>query len=225
MTERRVLLHEEILLLALSDRDGVVKIGSWYAQAVGGAVVAELLLAGRARVAAEGKKHRLQIVSREPLGDPLADEWLELIAADEKQRKLATWVSRIANTRKLKHRVAMGLVQKGVLKAAEESLLLVFKRKVYPEIDPAPERDARERLRAAVLGDAPEVDVRTVALLSLAKAVDLLPVVFAKKELKAHKRRIADLVSGELAGEAVRETVEAIHAVIVTAAIMPAVIS
>jgi len=39
-------LHEEILLLVLKDKDGTVASGTWSSLALGGAVLAELMLEG-----------------------------------------------------------------------------------------------------------------------------------------------------------------------------------
>jgi hypothetical protein len=43
-------LHEEIMLLALRDETGVMESGAWYSFAMGGAILSELLLAGRVEI-------------------------------------------------------------------------------------------------------------------------------------------------------------------------------
>jgi hypothetical protein len=45
--QEKLFLHEEITLLALRDKEGTFQIGATYDYAVGGAVLAELLLSGR----------------------------------------------------------------------------------------------------------------------------------------------------------------------------------
>ena len=60
-------LHEEIMLLALRDEEGTVEFGSMYGYALGGAILAELLLAGRISVE-EGKRKLVNLVSDEPIG-------------------------------------------------------------------------------------------------------------------------------------------------------------
>ena len=69
-------LHEEIMLLALRDEKGTVEFGTNYVHAICGAILAELLMAGRISVA-EGKKKLVNPVSDEPLGDPVLDECLQ----------------------------------------------------------------------------------------------------------------------------------------------------
>ena len=47
-------LHEEVMLLALRDKEGTIASGSMYQYAIGGAVLAELLLHDRVEVSVEG---------------------------------------------------------------------------------------------------------------------------------------------------------------------------
>ena len=82
-------------------------------------------------------------------------------------RSLAARASRIAGTSKLNHRIARELCNKGVLRADEDKVLLVFTRTVYPELNPVPERKLIERLEKAIFGQQREIDPRTVVLLSL----------------------------------------------------------
>ena len=48
-------LHEEVLLLALRNDKGTVAGGVMYQQAVGGAILAELILEGRLSTETEGR--------------------------------------------------------------------------------------------------------------------------------------------------------------------------
>jgi hypothetical protein len=57
----------------------------------------------------------------------------------------------------------------------------------------------------------------------LAKATNLLKMVFTRRELKEHKKRIEQIVQGEALGKAAKEAVEAVQAAIFVACIMPAV--
>jgi hypothetical protein len=65
-------LHEEITLLALQDQQGTFQGGVGYDYAVGGAVLAELLLNNRISVDESSKKRLAKPISAKPLGDPLA---------------------------------------------------------------------------------------------------------------------------------------------------------
>ena len=219
----RLPLQEEITLLALRDREGTIASSTTYPYAVGGAVLAELLLSGRVAVDEERKKKYPRVVSREPLGDPVIDECLERVANAKKRATLQTWVTRFAGVKNLKHRVAGELCRRGILRTEEDKILLIFSRKIYPEVDPRPEHEIVERLRQAIFTDSRNVDVRTVVLLSLARAADLLKGNFDKRELKTRKERIERVVNGEATGKATREAIEAMQAAVMVAVFVPVI--
>ncbi|MFO7734337.1 MAG: GPP34 family phosphoprotein [Candidatus Aminicenantes bacterium] len=218
-------LHEEIMLLALRDSEGTVVSGTMYNFAVGGAVLAELMMEKRIEVEAVRKKKFARVLSSAPLGDPLLDECLAKIAGAKRRGELRTWVGKFAQARGLKHRVAQGLADRGILRVDEGKVLGIFTRKIYPEVDPGPERGIVERLRRAIFQDGGEVEPRTAVLLSLAKSADLLKLVFDRKELKGRKERIARVVNGELTGKATQEAIQAMQAAVMVAVIMPAAIA
>jgi len=161
----------------------------------------------------------------EPVGDPLIDECLAKMERAKRRASLGTWVSRLAGTKKLRQKVARQLCNRGILRADEKSILFIFSQKVYPEVDPAPEREIVERLRSAIFGDNDDLDARTVVLVSLATASDLLRSVFGRKELRSRKARIERIVNGEAAGRATREVIAACRTAIIVAATMPAMVA
>lgn len=222
MTEQHPLfLHEEILLLALQDAEGTIASGTWYQQAIGGAILAELLLSSRIRVDESGKRKLVELISSKPVGDPLIDECLEKVVAAKRRASPATWIGRFAAVKGLKNRLAEQLCRRGILRADEKTVLLIFTRRIFPEIDPEPERKLIERLCEAIFSEASEVDPRTVVLVSLANGTGLLDVVFDKKKLKAREQRIESIVNGEVTGKAAKEAVEAAQAAIMVAVILP----
>jgi len=79
------------------------------------------------------------------------------------------------------------------------------------------------RSEAAIFTDELKVDHRTVIIVALADATNLLTHSFAKKRLKERKQRIKQLANGEVVGDATKEVVQAIQAAIMVAAIMPAI--
>jgi Golgi phosphoprotein 3 len=220
----RLSLHQELMLLTLKDEEGVPAMGNMYHQALAGGVLAELLLRGRIGLEDDRKKKFVRLRDRAPLGDAATDAALLKIAASKRRATLQTWISRLA-TQNLKHVVAGELCNRGVLKADEDRVLLIFKRKVYPELDPRPESEIVGRLRRAIFSDDREVDPRTVILISLASSAQLLKNVFPKRDLKARKERIERVVNGELTGKATRQAIEAVQTAAVVAAIMPAIIA
>ncbi len=218
-------LHEEILLLALKDDTGTLASGTHYQFALAGAVLAELLLNQRISVEAQKKKKFARLESSTLLGDPVLDECLNKVVSSKKRQQLQTWVSRFSGVKDLKNRVAQQLVKRGILKAEEDKVLLIFKRKLYPEFNPEPERKLIERLHEAVFTEKSDIDPRTVVLLSLANSANLLKVIFDKKELKTRKSRIEQLINGELSGQATKEAIEAMQAAIMVAAVIPSIVA
>jgi hypothetical protein len=218
-------LHEEVLLLALRDKEGTVFTGSMYNYAIGGAVLAELLMAKRIDIETVKKKMYARVLNHAPLGDPLADECLAKLSSAKRPAQLQTWVAKFAQMRNVKHRVAGELARCGVLRADEDKVLGIFTRKIYPEFDPRPKREVIERLRQAIFGEGGGIDPRTAVLLSLASSADLLKLVFDKKELKGRKARIEQVVNGDLTGKATREAIQAMQAAVMVACIMPAIMA
>ena len=142
--KRSLFLHEEIMLLALHDDKGTISSEN-YPYAIGGAVLADLLLSGRLRVDEERRKKFIGLRSDRPLGDPIVDECLAKVAEAKRRATVQTWVSRFAGLSELKHRVAKGLCKRGILRADEDKVLWIFTRKIYPEINPVPERELIQR--------------------------------------------------------------------------------
>ena len=209
---RDLSLHEEVLLLALRDRKGTVESrAGMYRFALGGALLAELLLESRIAVGS-GKQKLVEVADPGPLHDPLLDECLEKIAAAKRRGSASTWISRFSNMRRLRHRVAEGLCRKGVLKNTEDQVLIFFTRKLYPTIDPAPERALLARIRRAITSSSRRIEPRTGILIALAHATGLLRVHFDRAELKARKARLESIKKGELIGAAAGEAVRAAQA-------------
>ena len=117
-------LYEEIMLLALKDEEGTIASGAMYQYAVGGAMIAELLLRQRIKIDQSKKKKLVSVINPEPLNDSLVDEWLIKMDSAKQRKTLQDWISRIANTKDLKHRIANQLCQRGILKMDEETILL-----------------------------------------------------------------------------------------------------
>jgi Golgi phosphoprotein 3 len=210
------------MLLVLKDTEGTVAPGTMYQYAIGGAILADLLLSRHIGIVEHGKKKLVEAVDETPVGDSLIDECLERINTAKRRASLQTWVSRFAGIRGLKHRVARQLCQRGILQADEDKVWLLFTRKVYPDMDPEPERQLINRLHDAILTDGPDVDHRTLVLASLANSANILRVIFDKKELKERKKRIEQIVNGEVIGRATKEAKEAMQAAMIVAVIMPA---
>lgn len=226
MTANKALyLHEDVMLLALHDRKGTVAAGSTYAFAVGGAVLAELMLQKRIDVESVKKNQYARILDPRTLGNPLLDLCLEKLVAAKKRAQLQTWVSRFSNMRNLKHLASGELVRRGILRIEKDQVLGIFTRTIYPELDPRPERELVSRLEKAIFTTGAPVDPRTSVLIALATRADLLKLVFDKKRLKNSRERIEQISKGDLAANATREALEAMRAAVMVACIMPAIMA
>ena len=224
-TENRLLLHEEILLLALHDEKGTTSQGGWFTNAMGGAIFSELVL--RKAISVSHDKHKnVSLLDPTSSGFPLLDECLNMIVNEKKVKKATHWVSKFSNLKDLKNRTARGLVAQGILTEDQDKILGLFKRTIYPEADHGPEDELRTRLHTAIFTETADLDARTVVVVALSNAAQMLSGVFDKKELKQRKDRIKDLTNGDAAAQATKEAVEAIQAaVIVSAVIVPMIVT
>jgi len=165
------------------------------------------------------------VSSTTQVGDPLLDECLVKINDAKRPNKIENWVSKLANTKNLKHRVAEQLCRRGILKVDQDQVLLIFSRTVYPEVDPRPENEIIERMRRAIFTEIGDVDPRTAVLISLANAADLLRYAFDKKKLKERKARIEAIANGDLVGQATKEAIQAMQAAVMVAVMIPTVVA
>ena len=217
-------LHEKLMLLVLRDERGTIEShAGMYQLALGGAILAELLLAGRIRIE-DGKKKRVELLGSKPVGDPILDECLQMIAAAKRPKRATDWVARFANVKRLRHRIAEGLCSRGILKDSEDKVLLIFSRKIYPTIDPRPEARLIDRMRDAILGGSRNLDPDVVVLVALAHGTGMLRIHFDKRVIKENKQRIEEIASGNLVSAATAEAVRAAQQA-AQAAIMAAIIA
>jgi Golgi phosphoprotein 3 len=210
-------LHEEILLLALKDEKGTPAWGH-YTYAMAGAILTELVLEERVRLEARRgrKKPLIDLVSATQIGDPILDDALRQVRTAKRRATAGTWVQRWARTRLL-HDTARRLARRGILRIQQKRVLLLFSRRVYPELDPGPEERLIERMRQAIFGDS-VVAPRTAAVIALAQVADLLKPVFGGRELKRRKQRLEQMAEGDLVAEATRAAVQAAAAAATAAA-------
>lgn len=218
-------LHEEILLLALRDKEGTILPGAMVEYAIAGAMLAELILHGRVRTQNEKWPKLVELISAEPFNEPVLDEALNKVATAKRRAKPETWVTRWINLKKLKARVAEGLCARGILRAEEVTTLFIFKSHIYPELDPAPERAMMERLENAVFSDDANVDERTVILASLANATGILPCIFGGTRLKSRQKRLKQLTANEVAGAAARNAITTMQTLLATSVFVSVIAS
>jgi len=211
-------LYEALMLLALKDKEGTVAAdGTGFGFSLGGSLLAELMLLGKVELQQVKRKKFVTLSDPSHVGDPILDECLDKLVASKKRGQVSTWVTRFARVKKLRPRIAQQLCQRGILRADEGNVLLIFKRKIYPELDPRPERHLVDILRAAIFSDDSELDPLTSVLVALADKAGVLKNAFDKKELKARKKRLEEIAEGEVTAAAVKELVQATQAAVTAA--------
>ena len=217
----RLGLHEEVLLLALSDEKGTIIGGTWLTLSLGGAVLSELLLREIAEVETEGKKSFLKLAVKKRTGDEVLDLAIEKIRNAKRRATLETWVSRFSGIKEMRHIIARRLCKKNILREDEKQVLFFFTQRVYPERDHAAEKEIIARLKDAIFTNGNDADARTIVLLSLVNSGDLLKVIFDRKKLKERKSHIQNLVKGNTLGDATKSAIQSAQAAIMVATMIP----
>ncbi len=216
-------LHEEILLLALKEEEGTFVSGPMYTYAIAGAITSELLLTQRIALDENSKsKDVVVVLSTEPTGEDVLDHCLRKIDQSKRPKKLQSWISIIGNYPELKHDIANRMDELGVLKATTDKVLLIFTRRIYPEVDPIPEQQLRKRISRAIFEhDESVLDAHTSILIALLNQSGLLRSLFDRKMLKAEKAWIDQICSGDLIGDATKDAIQAAQAAMMAAVMVP----
>ncbi len=202
-------LFEEFFLLTIHEERGAVHSFALekLPQGVSGAVLAELALQGKLRV---GEGHRLDLVDPAPTGDEILDEALRKIAAADRPRKVNTWIAALGDKpKRIAARLGERLVEKQVLEEEEDRWRWVVPYAECPEQNASAKYWVKSRLRAQALAGG-GVEARSLALLGLVSACDLLDFVFTREERKAARRRIYELMVGEALRNPLVQAVEEI---------------
>lgn len=208
-------LPGELLLLAYDDEGRKIHDSTRLDLGLGGALLLETALSGRVGVVG-GK---VVVLDPIPSGDPLADDALARIAGDSHDRKPGHWVSKLAKG--ARQRVLDHLISAEVLRVERGSVLWIFPRTTYPPThgtEPVAETEARQRMRAAVLGTG-TVDVRTAALCALVAATELDRKVFADLDRRQVRARLKQIGEGDWAAAAVRKAIQDVQAAIMAGAV------
>jgi hypothetical protein len=214
-----MLLAEELLLLALDDRTGKVVV-SELDKGLAGAVLIELALTERVRVAEKGepvRAGRLVVMPGPAPAHPVLADALELVAAKE-GRKPKDVIGKLSQ--RLRERLADGLVARGVLRREKHKVLGLFPTTRLPALDSGHEAGVRGRIEAALGGATP--DERSAALIALLHAIRGLPYVFAVADKRAANRRAKEIADGQWAAAAVRTAIEEVYAATAAAAAVAA---
>lgn len=221
----RLHIHQETLLLTLGDSDGSFTNGM-IDYILAGAIISDLCLAERIEVETD-KSKSVRLVDDSKTQNEVLDEVVSQIKSAPRILGIQTWIQKISQTKQLRHRVAEGLCQLGILKASTTKFLFLFTQKRYPELEGSWEDAVRKRMADVMFHPEVKADLRTGILIAFAFHCNLLSHNFAPVELKQHKERIKQLAndpSKDLASaEATKATIQAINAAIMAAVIIPAI--
>lgn len=204
----KLTLADEFLLLAMRDGDGSRLIGGTeLACGLAGATLADLALDGLIEL--DGQKV-VPTKTAEPPASAPHDDLYRRITEEAKPRKASWWIQKTQST-KLVNAQIESLVDGGLLKEEVVKFLGIFHRTTYPEANPAPEAALRERLDAVFAGAI--VDERVGVLVALMHATGLSRKLYPD----VPKKRVKEIADGAPLGDAVKRTVEGIHAAVITA--------
>jgi len=205
-----------VLLLATDDATGKSTISALQLDpALAGAVLIELVVAGRVNLLGEGRQAKVVVTDGTPLGDPVLDVALQSLI-DKAPLKPVQAIRLLAKG--LRARLNDLLVQRGILRRESGKVLGLFPTTRWPARDSGPEQDVRA-LVVGVLLNGQEPDGRTAAVISVLTAADMLKTVVQRPDIKAAKARGKDIGAGNWAGDSIRKVIQETQAAM-TAAVM-----
>ena len=208
-------LHHELLLLALHDDKGTVQVSGMLDLGIAGALFCELIFEERVELRPEGRRGRplTTVLSRATFGDEVLDEALRRLIDAKRRANPQNTVISLSRMKKLRARTAVALCRRGILRESEDRVLWLFRRRIYPTVDPKPEAALIDRIRTAIEQPEVEVEPRTALLVTLANLVGALRPIYSRKELRTHKARLKQLKSlGGAGSEATHKAIEAAQA-------------
>lgn len=217
-----MLITEELFLLLRRDDGKPESAFSQNGYGLAGAVVSDLVLAEHVTVS-DDKDPRVTAVSDTGVSHPVLAGALQRLR-EKDGKKLSTLVT--DGKMNPEHNVVHSLVDSGVIRIEAKRALGLVPEK-YPVVDTAPERALRERLRLVLAGGTP--CPADGVLLSILQGLGLVSRILedekgelSKKELK---HRIEEVSEESVAGHAVEKAVRALNAAIMTAVVVPTVVT
>jgi hypothetical protein len=197
-----MLIAEDLLLLVLDDEKGTLA-SSWVQQALGGAILTELVLTGSVQV-----MPRSGLTPAKAMAVPghRPDEPILAAAYDSLAAKPLAAKNAVTNLGKGLHEaLAARLCDRNILKRRDEKILGIFPRTTWPAADSTHENAVRGQLVAVLIqGAAP--DARTGPLIALLSSIDLAHKVVDTRSVGAGavKKRAKEIARGDWAAKGVR---------------------
>ena len=222
-----MLIAEEMLLLCTDAVSGQKTVGGDRLEpALTGALVAELALCGRIRVGQpsgpRAERGRVSVINPAPVGDQLLDAALARLT-DFQGKRVKDLLGGLGHNKLIKNLADLlrqRLVVGGVLAREDKRLLGVFTSTTFPEVDPRPEQEVRERVAAVLLaGHLP--DERTATLIALLLSIGQLGKLLPGRDRRQLNARAKSVAEGDAVSAAVKHSIDEVAAavlVVVTAA-------
>lgn len=223
--QTRLTLMEEVLLLGLKDREGYTSFwNDCISSGLRGCILIELGLRGRVELERAGMRQRAlstrRIVCKSdaPTGDVLLDEALRHIKETQPPEAAQAWIEYLSGEtwnplklryqlRNVRERLAKNLVEKGVCTTEKQNFLL-FDMTTHPLVESTLKAKLVKRVQESVLSkwvnDASRMDRRTLALIYLAHASDVLENAFAPlsdEDYELAMKRVRELLDLDFEAE------------------------
>ena len=204
-----LILAEQTLLIALDDEKGRDRTQWGSDPGLAGALLLDLARLELVTVDAAGK---IVAVDGALPGHELLRDAYTTIRGSSRPRKAKRWVGRLPRELKpLRRRLSRGLVQRGILSEQRSKWFGVLPRTRFPTVDPAPERELRERLRGVLLAGRDPSEEEAL-LLGLLEPLGLIDSLVAKGQRRAARKRAKTVAEQGVAGNAVRDAIHAVQA-------------
>jgi golgi phosphoprotein 3 len=203
-----LILAEQTLLIALDDEKGRDKTQWGSDPGLAAALLLDLARLELVTVDADGK---ITAVDGALPGHELLRDAYATIRQSSKPRNAKRWVRRLPRQLKpLRRRLSRGLVQRGILAEQRTKLLGLVPMTRFPAVDPAPERELRERLRDVLLAGR-EASEEEALLFGLLEPLGLTDSLVARGQRRAARKRAKAVAEQGVAGNAVRDAIHAVQ--------------
>lgn len=196
-------LAEELLLLGMDDKSGeiLLSVSTSLPFGLAGALLLDLYIAKKIEI----RNEKIYAIDSSQTGNKLLDEALGLINVKVEPENTSFWIKNFnSSIDDLTEKIITSLVDRGVLKREEKKILWLIPVERFPTQDPMPEVLSRIAIRRIVLENE-EPDNRTLALLSLIKASNLIDELFLKEERRQAANIIEDYIKNENIGKVVAD--------------------
>ena len=203
------------MLLLLDDKGGrfVAARSVSLEYALAGAVLMDLALEGRIDTDPE----RLFMIDPAPLEDDLLDPTIARIAQSVETHDPGYWINQTAtHAGDIQERSLAHLVERGILRRADDRFMWVFHERRYPMIDNKAVQEVKLRIMEVLFSN--EIpDARDIVIISLADAWVIFGGILSGRELAGAAQRIAQVRKMDLIGREVSKAVRDIELSLATA--------